>query len=134
MYVCNKDTGRFINIHEFNYSPGVFETLLFLPQKELGSPEAADRLSSLNRHKKEKKHMQRDQGIKCKNAETPLRRTKACTIQDMLRANAMTEGKDDADNPEEDCSAPECTLTKLPLKVSTGSSVKYVRNGTTSIV
>ena len=42
MYVCNKDTEFFINIHEFNYSPGIFETLLFLPQEELGSPEAAE--------------------------------------------------------------------------------------------
>ena len=41
-YVCNKDTECFINIHEFNYSPGIFETLLFLPQEELGSPEAAE--------------------------------------------------------------------------------------------
>ena len=27
MYVCNKDTACFINIHVFNYSPGIFETL-----------------------------------------------------------------------------------------------------------
>ena len=60
--------------------------------------------------------MRRDQGIKCKNAETPLRRTKARTIQDMLRANAMTEGEDDADNPEEDCSAPECIINKITVK------------------
>ena len=31
LYVCNKDVHCFINIHEFVYTPGVFETLLFVP-------------------------------------------------------------------------------------------------------
>ena len=31
LYVCNKDVHCFINIHEFIYTPGVFETLLFVP-------------------------------------------------------------------------------------------------------
>ena len=74
-------------------------------------------LSSLNRHKKEKKHTRRDQGIKRKNAETPSRTTKARTIQDMLRANAMIEGEHDADNSEEeDCSVPECIINKIAVK------------------
>lgn len=42
LYVCNKDTECFINIHEFIYSPGILETLLFLPKEELRSPEAAE--------------------------------------------------------------------------------------------
>ena len=42
MYVCNKDTECFINIHKFTYSPGILETLLFLPQEELQNPEAAE--------------------------------------------------------------------------------------------
>ena len=75
------------------------------------------RLSSLNRHNKKKKHTRRDQGIKRKIAETPSRRTKARTILDMLRANAMIEGEDDADNhQEEDCSAPECIINKITVK------------------
>ena len=31
LYVCNKDVHCFINIHEFVYTPGVFQTLLFVP-------------------------------------------------------------------------------------------------------
>ena len=31
LYVCDKDVHCFINIHEFAYTPGVFETLLFVP-------------------------------------------------------------------------------------------------------
>lgn len=56
------------------------------------------------------------------------------TIQDMLRANAMIEGEDDAAPKKKIAQHLSISLTKLPLKVSTGSSVKYVRNGTTSIV
>ena len=31
LYVCNMDVHCFINIHEFVYTPGVSETLLFVP-------------------------------------------------------------------------------------------------------
>lgn len=78
-------------------------------------------LSSLNRHKKEKKHTRRDQGKKRKNAEAPSRKTKARTIQDMLRTIPMIESEDADNSEEEDCSAPECIINKI-----TGENINWV--------
>ena len=73
-------------------------------------------LSSLNRHKKEKKHTRRDQGRKRKNGEAPSRNTKARTIQDMLRANPMIESEDAPSDSEEGCSASECIINTITVK------------------
>ncbi|CAB3981038.1 Hypothetical predicted protein [Paramuricea clavata] len=58
---------------------------------------------------KGKKHEgKRDQGRKRKNTEAPYeRKTKARTIQDMLRANLMIKIEDDADDSDEDCLPPQ---------------------------
>ena len=42
IYVCNKDIDCFINIHEFVFTPGIFEALFILPQEELQSEEGAN--------------------------------------------------------------------------------------------
>ena len=39
MYVCNKNATCFINLHEFVYTPGVFEALMFLPSDEIPHEE-----------------------------------------------------------------------------------------------
>ena len=73
-------------------------------------------LSSLNRHKKEKNHTKRDQGIKRKHSEAAPRKTKARTIQDMLRANKGVEqdsDDDDDEEEEEECSASQCTIQEI---------------------
>jgi len=49
IYVCNKDVDCFINVHEFFYSPGVFEIILFPPTDE--SPLTAEDSTSSNSSK-----------------------------------------------------------------------------------
>ena len=34
LYICNNRVNCFINLHEFLFSPGVFEVLLFLPKEQ----------------------------------------------------------------------------------------------------
>ena len=78
-------------------------------------------LSSLNRHKKEKQHTRRDQRKRQQPNDASSRKkrkTKARTIQDMMRANRDVTSSDD-DSDEEACSAPTyCIEEKIIPNIS----------------
>ena len=76
-------------------------------------------LSSLNRHKKGKQHTSRDQRKRQQPNDASgrkKRKTKARTIQDMLRANRDVTSSDD-ESDEEACSAPTCCIKEIDTTV-----------------